>query len=88
MAKNESILLRVSAKEKEFIRRQAKKRDMNMTEYIFWCVDSHNSHKVIVKSELAPHVIKLASALDCAETKDARTVKDLRKKFKKIWDLL
>lgn len=88
MAKKESILLRVSEKEKEFIRREAQKRGMNMTEYIFWCVNLHNSHKVILKSELAPLVIKLAAALDCAETKDARTVKDLRKKFKKIWDLL
>ena len=88
MAKSESIFLRVSVKEKEFIRRQAEKRDMTMTEYILWCVDLHNSDKVILKSELMPYLIQFVTALDNAEIKDKRTVKDLRKKFKKIWDLL
>ena len=88
MKKNECINLRVSEQEKNSIKKQAKKNNMNMTDYILQCVNMNNSEKVIAKTDLAAILCNIAAYLDNAEVKDSRLAKRMRGRFNELWELL
>ena len=88
MAKKECINLRISKKEKEKLRKYAEENDMNMTEYILECICLRDEEKVVMRTDLAEQLCDIAAYLDCVEIKDRRIVKELRRRFKKLWKYL
>lgn len=88
MKKMSCINLRISEEEKESIRQQAKRNDMKMTEYILECVRSYNPENIVTKKELAAMLCEIAAFLDSQEIKDTRLAKNLKRRFKEIWNYL
>ena len=88
MAKTEVINLRLSKEDKEMISRLAEESGMNITEYICDCIYLRDETKVILKTDFAAELCDIAAYLDCAEVKDRRTVREFRRRVKKLWKLL
>ena len=88
MGKKENINIRLSEEDKEMLRRCAEENDMNMTQYILQCIYLRDEEKTVLKTELAAMICDIATYLDCEEVKDRRIVRELRRRFKKIWKYL
>lgn len=88
MAKDESINLRFSKKEKERLRRNAEDNNLSMAEYIRECIYLRDDENVITKQELAAMLCDIAAFLDCEEVRDTKLAKKMRRRFKKLWELL
>ena len=88
MAKDVSINLRVSKKEKEGLRNSAEENNLSIAEYIRECIYLRDDENVITKQELAAMLCDVAAFLDCEEVRDTKLVKKMRRRFKKLWELL
>ena len=88
MARDESINLRLSTREKEELHKCAEENNMSMTEYIRECIYLRNDENVISKKELAAELCDIAAFLDCEEIRNTRLAKDFRRRFRKIWKCL